>query len=667
MRFAEPQWLIVGAVIVTLLFALRVRGERLTKHALEALSGAHLLNAGALPSAARRWLRILVTCLAVAAGFVALARPQKGKEWQTLDRKGTDLLLVLDTSKSMNTDDVTPTRLERTKLSVRDLVARFPEDRIGLLAFAGDAYLESPMTLDHGALLETLDSVDTAIIPRAGTDIGRAIDSAVSALKADSGTKKVMVLLTDGEDLQGQALDAAKRAAEAGVVIDTVGVGTPAGQFIPAKNDHGATIGVVRDESGSPVRSRLDESGLRAIAQAGHGSYQPLGADGGGLDRLYAESLAPLAHLEKGAKVQRVYSEWFALPLSLALFGLAFDALLGFRPSSRSASARRERFSKPVQGAALVAAALLALSPGRADASVHSAEQAYRAGKFEQAAQQYSAEQAKHPNDARIAIDAGAAAYRAGRFEAAEASLSKALSVADPKLQERVLYDLGDARYRVGSSTLKDAPEKTVERWKAAIDAYEGALKLNPNDADAKFNRDFVKRKLAELQKKQQETKPQEKPQPPSQKGDKDRHDQKGNPGGRADKDQKQNQGEQGNPGKGGEPSSADQKHAPDGKSQGGKDGRSSRNSTQNPAPAGSPGADGKPQSPTVEKPTGDPRNAQGQGGKPDDQRGQDAAPGRLSARDARALLGSLRGEERQVRFGNSTQQHDDDTAQKDW
>ena len=197
MRFAEPHWLIVGAVIVTLLFALRVRGERLTKRALQALSGAHLLAAGALPSASRRWLRVFVTCCAVAAAFVALARPQKGKEWQTLDRKGTDLLLVLDTSKSMNTDDVAPTRLERTKLAVRDLVARFPEDP-GLLAFAGDAYLECPMTLVDGALLETLGSFDTSFIPRPGTEIGRAFVCAVTALKAASSSQKVMVLLTDG-------------------------------------------------------------------------------------------------------------------------------------------------------------------------------------------------------------------------------------------------------------------------------------------------------------------------------------------------------------------------------------------------------------------------------------------------------------------------------------
>ena len=408
---------------------------------------------------------------------------------------------------------------------------------------------------------------------------------------------------------------------------------------MPAKNDQGATIGVMRDDSGNPVRSRLDEPGLRAIAQAGHGTYRALGADGGGLDRLYAESLAPLARLEKGAKLQRVYSEWFALPLALSLFSLAFDALLGFRP--RSGSARRGRASKPLHGAAIAAAALLALAPGRAHASVQSAEKAYKAGKFEDSARQYGVEQAKHPTDARIAIDAGAAAYRAGHFDAAEASLSQAMTVADPKLQERVLYDLGDARYRVGSTTLKDAPEKTIERWKAAISSYEGALKLNPNDADAKFNRDFVKRKLAELQNKQQQKKPQDKPEPQNQKGDK------------GDKGQKDKPGDKGDTGKGGKPSSADQKGDQAGKPQDGKDGKTGANSPPNGTPNSSPGANGQPQNPTAQKPTGDPRGAQGRNGKPGDQDGKDAEKGSLSARDARALLGSLRGEERHLRCGS--------------
>jgi Ca-activated chloride channel family protein len=275
MRFAEPLWLVIGAFAVLLLLILRVRSELLSMRAMHVLAGARVVDAKALPSRFRRWLRIAVVSFAVAMGFVALARPQKGMQWQTLDRKGTDVLLVVDTSKSMNADDVRPTRLERTKLAVRDLVERFPGDRIGLVAFAGDAFVESPMTLDHDALLETLSAFDTAIIARGGTDIGRAIDVSASALKADSGNQKVMVLLTDGEDLENQGLDAAKRAGEAGITIETVGVGTPAGELVPATNDatngKPAMVGLVRDENGAPVRSRIPSAarGCGACTRSG--------------------------------------------------------------------------------------------------------------------------------------------------------------------------------------------------------------------------------------------------------------------------------------------------------------------------------------------------------------------------------------------------------------
>jgi Ca-activated chloride channel family protein len=413
----------------------------------------------------------------------------------------------------------------------------------------------------------------------------------------------------------------------------------------------------VRDESGNPVRSQLDESGLRAIAQAAHGTYRPLGADGGGLDRLYAESLAPMAHLEKAAKLQRVYADWFALPLALSLFAIALDALLGWRPRARARSTRRGSGSNIIRASAVAAAALLALVPGRAHASVQSAEKAYRAGKFEDSAKQYDLERTKNPNDARIAVDAGAAAYRAGHFDAAEVSLSKALTLADPKLQERVLYDLGDARYRLGATTLKDAPEKTIERWKAAIGSYEGALKLTPNDTDAKFNRDFVKRKLAELENKQK-NKPEDKPQ---------QQDQKGKPGDKGDagKSGTSNADQKGNAS--GKPEDGKQGKSPTPSQTGTDPGKAGAHSAQQNKPSGSPGANGQEQNSTGDKPGSDPRTSQGQNGKPSDQPGEDAAPGSLSARNARALLGSLRGEERHVRFGNSTPEHGDETPQKDW
>lgn len=635
MRFADPIWLLVGALAAGLILILRVRSEYLTTRAIAALSGARLVAAETLPSHLRRWLRVAVVSFAVAMGFVALARPQKGMQWQTVDRSGTDILLVVDTSKSMNADDVSPTRLERTKLAVRDLVEKFPGDRIGLVAFAGDAFLESPMTLDHDALLDTLGAFDTSVISRGGTDIGRAIDIGSAALKAQAGDPKVMVLLTDGEDLEGNGLDAAKRAAESGIRIDTVGVGTPAGELVPAKNDRGLTVGLVRDPSGAPVRSRLDESGLQGIAHAANGTYRPLGADGRGLDRLYADSLAQLSRTERGAQVRRVYAEWFAVPLALSIFAILFDALLGWKPRARNHARPSLGHSSTARLGAITALALGALLPARAQASVQDAEKQYAAGKFEDSARQYAAEQARHPRDARIAVDAAAADYRAGHFDTAEAALTKALAVADPKLQERVLYDLGDARYRLGATKLEEARDQTIEHWKAAVAAYDGALALSPADGDARFNRDFVKRKLDELEKKQQEQ-----PRDNSSKSDPKSGD--------STKDQDAQKGA--SSGKPSEPSS--------------KDAKPNKGSGNGRSPGLPPGNAENGDEPKGPHPNSTGTNA------PQEKReeGQGTTAGRLSPRDARALLQSLRGEERRgVSESTSSAPPTDDSPQKDW
>jgi Ca-activated chloride channel family protein len=496
MRFADPYWLYVGLATVTVLFALLARAEHLKSRSLALLAGARLRLPSAVPSPFRRWLRVIVMTLAAAMAFVALARPQKGMQWETLERNGIDLLLVVDTSKSMDADDVKPTRLERAKLAIRDLVERFPGDRIGLVAFAGDAFVQSPMTLDHGALLESVDALDTSVIARGGTNIGRGIDVAAEALATEPGKQKVMVLMTDGEDLEGQGLTEAKRAASLGIVIDTIGVGTPAGELVPLKDANGATVGVVHDEDGKPVRSQLDEAGLQAIAQATHGAYRPLGIDGHGLDRLYAESLAQLTHEVGSSRMRRVYSEWFEIPLGLALFGILFDALLERR--WRRFAGRSKRWA----GAATVAAAagfLVVALPLEADASVQTAAKAYAAGHYDDAAKEFDKESTKNPKDARIAFNTGDAAYRAGQYDTAEAAFKRALTAADPQLQQRVLYNEGDVLYRLGEAQKPEAREETKAKWQEAIKDYDGAIALDPKDADAIYNRDFVKRKLKAL------------------------------------------------------------------------------------------------------------------------------------------------------------------------
>ena len=628
MHFAEPFWLFLGAGVVTVVALLLVRAEHLRSKALAVLEGARLRARSASPSRTRRWLRVAVATFAVAMGFVALARPQKGMYWETVDRSGVDLLLVVDTSKSMDADDVVPTRLERAKLAIADLVNRFPGDRIGLVAFAGDAFEQSPMTLDHTALLESLDALDTSVIAHGGTNIGRAIDVAAGALATEPARQKIMVLVTDGEDLEGQGLAEATRAAAAGITIDTVGVGTVAGEIVPARDARGRVVGVTHDEDGAPVRSHLDESGLEAIAAATHGTYRPLGVDGRGLDRLYDESLAPLTHTEASSRTHLVYSEWFEVPLALSLAALVLEELLGRRWRGLAPASRRPSSLGRAAVGGLAGMLLLAL-PVSAFASVASAAKAYAAGNFAEAAKEFEAASERDPKDARLAFNAGDAAYRAGDYVAAEAAFKRALA-ADPTMKQSSLYNEGDVLYRSGAALPPEARDETIANWKAAIEAYDGAIAANPKDADAIYNRDFVKRKLAALEEQKKEP-------PKDDQKDEKNGDKKNDKNGDGKQDKSKNGGGRG-----------------DDKSP--KNGASGKPT----ASAGSSGSSQQPPKPGAGTPQGQPSHgAEGN---------ERAEGGGLSPKEARALLGSLRGgEKRNVRRASGTPQPIDDTSGRDW
>jgi len=663
MQFAHPYWLVAGMVTVLLLVVLLVRAELLRSRAMALLVGTRLRSGASMPSRLRRGLRVMVITAAVAMGFVALARPQKGMHWETLERNGIDLLLVVDTSKSMDADDVKPTRLERSKLAIRDLVQRFPGDRIGLVAFAGDAFVQSPMTLDHGALLESVDALDTSVIARGGTNIGRGIDVANTALANDPARQKVMVLLTDGEDLEGQGLAEAQAAASAGITIDTVGVGTAAGELVPARDASGRTVGVMRDENGKVVRSHLDESGLKAIAAATHGEYRPLGEDGGGLDRLYDESLAKLTHAAASSRTHRVYSELFELPLGLALFGIVFEALLGRRWRALRSTVKG-RFGAGRTLAVSAAGLVLFASPLTAHASVDSAAKSYAAGRFDDAAAEFQQQSAKNPKDARLAFNAGDSAYRAGHYDVADAAFKSALAAADPKLQERVLYNDGDVLYRVGESLKPEAREETIARWKAAIEAYDGALALDSKDADARFNRDFVQRKLKALED-------QKKPDPPKQdpKKDESKDGKSGASGAGTKGDSKGSGGKQDQSPSGGD---KDQAKASSGKDRQGSGAGSKPPTSVGPAPGGSatptPGAGSLPAQAGAARPGTTPAQGGSDSHQGDPSGESEGHVGRLSARDARALLGALRGDERRgVIHAAAGSASVDDQPRKDW
>jgi Ca-activated chloride channel family protein len=258
----------------------------------------------------------------------ALSRPQWGFCERAVKRHGLDIMVAIDVSKSMLTQDVKPSRLERTKLAIKDLVTQLSgSDHIGLIGFAGDAMIMCPLTYDYNGFLLSLDDLSVDSIPRGGTDISAAIDESIRAYQGRADSDKAVVLVTDGEDQEGDALQAARRAREQGVKIFTVGVGTTEGDLIQVTNAQGQT-GFLKDANGNVVKSRLNENLLSQIAYITGGAYVRSGATHFGLDYLYDQQLSKLKKHDTQEKMARIYNERFQWPLTLAFVLLVMEGLL---------------------------------------------------------------------------------------------------------------------------------------------------------------------------------------------------------------------------------------------------------------------------------------------------------------------------------------------------
>lgn len=327
-HFAEPRWLwlvVVAPVLLALLHAhaARKRSEQLAKivspNFAEQFTHSH--------SPARRRVKEISLLFALAFAGLALARPQWGHVDNANVFIGEDIVFVLDCSQSMMATDVAPSRMQRAKFALLDFVQQQNHGRVGLVAFAGSAFLQCPLTFDLGAFEETLLGLDEKTIPLPGTDLGRALTEASRAMDKNA-RRKMVVLITDGEDLEKSGVLAARQLATNGVVVFALGVGTPSGKEIQIRNAAGE-LELVRDAQGQAVRSRLDEATLREIARLTGGNYFPLGATGEGL----AQVRAAMHTLETGGTAARSQSgvDRYHFPLTAMLLLLAVEPVLSTR------------------------------------------------------------------------------------------------------------------------------------------------------------------------------------------------------------------------------------------------------------------------------------------------------------------------------------------------
>ena len=259
--------------------------------------------------------------------ILALTGPQFGAKLDMAQRKGVDVMLVLDVSRSMRAEDIKPSRLARAKHQIRGLLDLLEGDRVGLVVFAGKAFVQCPLTTDYGALDMFLNILDAGSISAQGTAIGDALRLAVRTFDEGDLQHEAIVVFTDGEDHVGKPLEAAREAAERGVRVFAVGLGTPDGELIPETQEAGG-VSYHKDESGNYVKTRLDESTLRAIALETDGDYYRSTLGGDELEAIY-DQIAQMEQKEIGSTRYTRYEERFQWPLILALCCFFAEAFLG--------------------------------------------------------------------------------------------------------------------------------------------------------------------------------------------------------------------------------------------------------------------------------------------------------------------------------------------------
>ncbi len=324
MKFANPDMLYAFLLIIPLVlfFLWAHRGRRLARDRFAQPSRLRMLASSY--SRTGRITKFVLLVVGLIFLTFAAARPQWGTHAVMMKREGLDIMILLDTSKSMDAEDMKPSRLEKAKQEIRGVVERLRGDRIGLVLFAGQSFIHCPLTLDYSAFNIFMDVVNSDIIPTQGTAIGNAIETALKAFDQSERKYKVMILLTDGEDHDTKPIEAAEHAKEQGVRIFTIGIGSVRGEPIPIKNRRGETVGYKKDDDGSIVMTKLDEMTLQKIADITDGKYYRATAGEIELDRIYDEILG-MEKRELEGKLMIQYEDRFQYPLAAGLFFLIFE------------------------------------------------------------------------------------------------------------------------------------------------------------------------------------------------------------------------------------------------------------------------------------------------------------------------------------------------------
>jgi Ca-activated chloride channel family protein len=530
LTFASPAWLWGGLLTIPLL-ALRMWSHC---HASSNLRGlvspkltGQLINGN---GRSQRWVVFLLRILALIALFAAISRPQLGYKEVETRSDSRNLIIAIDTSRSMMADDLAPNRLARARLAATDIVRSLPEDRIGLMAFAGRPFLQAPLTVDHEAVLEAISQLDTEVIPRGGTNLAAAAEMAVETFDESNLEQSILVIFSDGEALEGgEELERVRaRASEAGMTIITVGVGTRDGSLIPEQDEKGRTVpGVfLKDREGQIIRSRLEPEAIRELA-GNEGIYIHLGGESS-LSRVVEEIKKGITTTREDGESRLRPIERFMWPLGAGFILLALSHfVLLLWPKARKTRSPR------TAGAAAISLIIALITPTALSSdAITQGHELYLQERFDTAIRLYEnalSEKASDRDRSRLQMGLGAATFRHGNYERAAEAYGGALVGSDERTQELAHYNLGNTLFRQGESGLTsqsisnpdslqslsspiDQRDTTIRQWESAIEHYESALSINAKNEEAIHNREVVKKKLEELKKQQEEEQQQKDP-----------------------------------------------------------------------------------------------------------------------------------------------------------
>jgi Ca-activated chloride channel family protein len=319
--------MLYGLILIPVILVLYFLWLRWRKKAIEQFGDRNIVYQLFIDySKTRQRIKFIIFLIAYFFLIIGIADPQIGSKLETVKKKGIDLMIALDVSNSMMCEDVAPNRLERAKQAISRIIDNMNNDRIGIIVFAGQAYTQLPITTDYYAAKMFLENISTDMVPTQGTAIGAAIRLATESFGNEKGKNRAIVVITDGENHEDDAISEAKNALEQGIIVYTIGIGQPTGGPIPIYAN-GKMIGYKKDKDGNTVITKLDETMLQQIAANSNGAFFRITNSNAGLNSLL-EKLDKMDKKEIGTKVFTDYEDRFPLFIGICLFLIIFELLI---------------------------------------------------------------------------------------------------------------------------------------------------------------------------------------------------------------------------------------------------------------------------------------------------------------------------------------------------